>query len=198
LKAKPLFWKPLLLKLGWQSDAQISCGCPYQRGDQGLGTVGFSRGARRESHSDVTRKSGWHAHSSNDAQSFADKRVNPADNTHSIRHSKRRVLKRLRRELNALHYNERGTGVHQHMETADRIRPLPDSNAAPVKGSRDECPTAATMLKPNLPSINDEEGAAVPEGLPMVVDAMSMYFRAGFFWQFGNGSMKTPGGFDIG
>jgi len=27
------------------------------------------------------------------------------------------------------------------------------------------------MLKPNLPSIHDEEGAAVPEGLPMVVDA---------------------------
>ena len=28
-----------------------------------------------------------------------------------------------------------------------------------------------TMLRPNLPSINDEEGAAIPEGLPMVVDA---------------------------
>jgi hypothetical protein len=41
---------------------------------------------------------------SNDAQSFADKGVNPADNTHSSRHSKRRVLKRLRRELKALHY----------------------------------------------------------------------------------------------
>jgi hypothetical protein len=27
------------------------------------------------------------------------------------------------------------------------------------------------MLKPNFPSIHDEEGAFIPKGLPMVVDA---------------------------
>ena len=37
------------------------------------------------------------------------------------------------------------------------------------------------MLKPNLPSINDEEGAAIPEGLPMVVDAHVHVFPRDIF-----------------
>ena len=44
-----------------------------------------------------------------------------------------------------------------------------------------------TMLRPNLPSINDEEGAAVPEGLPLVVDAHVHVFPHDIFsaiWQW--------------
>jgi uncharacterized protein len=43
------------------------------------------------------------------------------------------------------------------------------------------------MLKPNLPSINDKEGASVPEGLPMVVDAHVHIFPYDIFsaiWQW--------------
>ena len=43
------------------------------------------------------------------------------------------------------------------------------------------------MLRPNLPSINDEEGAAIPEGLPMVVDAHVHVFPRDIFaaiWQW--------------
>jgi hypothetical protein len=37
------------------------------------------------------------------------------------------------------------------------------------------------MLKPNLPLIDDEEGAAVPQGFPMVVDAHVHVFPSEIF-----------------
>jgi uncharacterized protein len=50
-----------------------------------------------------------------------------------------------------------------------------------------KAPQTTTMLRPNLPSINDEEGAAIPEGLPMVVDAHVHVFPRDIFsaiWQW--------------
>jgi len=53
------------------------------------------------------------------------------------------------------------------------------------------------MLKPNMPSINDQEDAKVPSGLPAVIDAQYIFSPRVFFMQYGNGLIKMAGTLDI-
>jgi hypothetical protein len=53
------------------------------------------------------------------------------------------------------------------------------------------------MLKPNMPSIRDEEGATVPNGLPPVVDAHVHVFPHDIFAAIWDWFDRTPGIFVI-
>lgn len=48
-----------------------------------------------------------------------------------------------------------------------------------------------------MPSINDQEDAKVPAGLPAVIDAHVHIFPNNFFLQYGNGLTKMVGTLDI-